>query len=86
MVFVAGSWEDVLPGIEAPWSSSSPIADGDEETGLRASPLEQILVSGFDVAALIQIQVRLFQSSTPTLHPSIVVQRIPHVPKPALHV
>ena len=78
---IAGSWEEILPGIadDAPWTSPCPDGESDpgEEIGLHA-PL--------DVAALIPVESLPLPEDSLVLPSSFVVRRIPHVPKPALHV
>jgi len=85
VALVAGSGEEVLPGIadDAPQTSSCPIGPSDGEN----DPGEELaLLSPLDVDALIPLESRLLPDDSLVVHSSLVVRRIPHVPIPALHV
>jgi hypothetical protein len=101
LVFVAGAWEDILPGIngidchEPPWGASLPAgsipsSDADDDAGdgfvLHVSPPEQILITEADAAMPIPLHSQVLQSLSQDVPPSIFVRRIPHVPKPAFRL
>jgi hypothetical protein len=97
LAFVAGTWEDILPGIdlvaaeEAPLSSSLPdgpmgAKDADDGSRLTLSPLEPVLISEVYVAVPILLQIHLFQNPVPLAPSTVAVRRIPHVPKPSAYV
>jgi hypothetical protein len=101
LAFVAGSWEDILPGIEqvvyedAPSSASFPVRsipaapsgdDAGDGFAWGFAPLEQVLISEVDPAVLIHLQSHRFNNLAEQAPCSVAVRRISHVPKePCLH-
>jgi hypothetical protein len=69
LAFVAGSWDDLVPPVEAAVCAAQD-ADDDAGDALMPGPAvsEPLLISEVDLS--------------PQVHSSIVIRRIHHVPKP----
>ena len=91
LVFVAGAWEDVLPGIEdldpGSWSmplGALPSSDADEDAGdgfvLSRIPPENVLMAESAVAFRVPLTIGLVVHGEQSLHHPLFVRRILHVP------
>jgi hypothetical protein len=91
LVFVAGAWEDILPGIEdldiGPWSVPAdelPSSDADEDAGdgfvLTQVPPENVLLAESAVAFSVPLAIRLVAHDEQFALLPLFVQRILHVP------
>jgi hypothetical protein len=91
LVFVAGAWEDILPGVEdldlGSWSipiDSLPASDADQDAGdgfvLSQVPPESVLLAESAVAFRVLVRIGLVIHDEQSAHLPLFIRRILHVP------
>jgi len=81
IALIAGSCGDVLPGSAVPMASCDADEEAGDASGLGQASLE--LISELDRTLLIPLQSHLLRNWSPQVSSSVVIRRIPHVPKPS---